>query len=53
MDGDYVYKALILWDFTMYINLENLNVDFSKYLLIPNKFRTQWIQRIVSIYELF
>ena len=27
MDGDYVYRALILWDFTMYLGIcINLNV---------------------------
>ena len=31
----------------------HLNFDFSKYLLIQNKFETHWSQRIGPIHDLF
>ena len=33
-------------------SLKNSNSDFSKYSLIRNTFRTQWIQRIGPIYDI-
>ena len=35
------------------INFENLNFNFSKYLLIRKKIGTHWIQKIKYIHNLF
>ena len=39
--------------YSKFLKKENSKYDFSKYSLIQNKFRTQWIQRIGPIYDFF